>query len=341
MSRTLFPKIMPYHDEFLSVGDNHHIYLEQSGNPEGIPVLYLHGGPGGGSSENNRRYFDPDKYRIILFDQRGCGRSQPSPSLENNTTWHLINDIELIRQHLMIDQWLIAGGSWGTTLAIAYGIEHADRVLGFILRGVFLGTQAEYDWLYQAQGAAKFYPEYYQDFIEQLSDNKRSDNKKSAIENPENKKSDNENPLECYYKQLTSDNEVAAIAASKAWCLWELRLSTLEHHNIGLAQVDDTHQALCMAKISSYYFKHHCFFSENYLLDNITKIAHLPAIVLHGRFDMVCQLYIADLLVKHWENARLQILPCAGHSGFESQTIDAFCKAADVMANFIDVKENE
>jgi len=321
MSRKLFPKISEYKHEWLFVGDNHQIYLEQSGNPEGIPVIYLHGGPGGGCSENHRRYFDPEKYRIILFDQRGCGRSQPSPSIENNTTEHLINDIELIREHLNIEHWLVAGGSWGTTLALAYGIAHAERVLAFILRGTFLGTQDEYDWLYHPEGAQKFFPEYYQSFLSQLPEAERSE------------------PIKAYLNVLNSKNEVAVIAASKAWYLWELRLSTIEHPHIGMAQVQDAHQALCMAKLSTHYFAENCFFPENYLLDNIHKIENIPAILLHGRYDMVCQLYIADLLVRNWHNAQLQILPYAGHSGFESQTIDAFCKATDTMAKFLEEKE--
>jgi len=321
MSRVLFPKISAYQTEWLDVGDNYQLYLEQSGNPKGIPVVYLHGGPGGGSSENHRRYFDPEKYRIILFDQRGCGRSKPSPSIENNTTQALINDLEKIRRHLNVEQWLVAGGSWGTTLAMAYGIEYPERVLAFVLRGLFLGTTAEFDWLYKPSGAKKFFPEYYQEFIAQLPEEQRSD------------------PLPFYYDKLTSKNEVAVISASKAWYLWELRLSTIEHHHIGMAQVQDSHQALCMAKVSAHYFTNKCFIPENYIIDNLVKIADIPAILLHGRYDMVCQLDIAYVLANNWHNAQLQILPFAGHSGFESQTIDAFCKATDVMANFLEEKE--
>lgn len=320
MSRSLFPKISSYQQEWLKVGDGHQLYIEQSGNPNGIPVLYLHGGPGGGCNKNHRRYFDPSKYRIILFDQRGCGRSKPSPDIEYNTLEHLIVDIEFIREYLDISQWLVTGGSWGTTLALAYGIQYANNILGFILRGIFLGSQLEYNWLYNKEGAAKFYPEYYRKFIAPLTNKERLD------------------PLRAYHHTLISDNEVTVIAASKSWCLWELQLSTLEHHNIGMAQVDDPHQALCMAKISSHFFINKCFITENYILDNIKKIDNIPAIIIHGRFDMICQLSVADKLVQHWENAQLQILPCAGHSGFESQTIDAFCKASDVMAHFIEEK---
>jgi len=317
MSRILFPKIIPFKQEWLSVGDGHELYIEQSGNVNGIPVVYLHGGPGGGSSENHRRYFDPSRYHIIVFDQRGCGQSRPSPSIHQNTTQHLIDDIETIREHLNIEQWMVSGGSWGTTLAVAYGIAHKKRVLAFILRGMFLGSIAEYQWLYQKKGAEYFFPEYYQEFIEFLPELERTE------------------PLSGYHKILTSNNEVAALSASKAWYLWELRLSTIEHHHISKAQILDAHQAHCMAMISSHFFINNCFLSPDYLLDNIEKIANIPAILLHGRYDMVCPVYYAELVVKRWHNAQLQILPFAGHSGFESQTIDAFCKATDTMANFL------
>lgn len=323
MSRILFPKISPFSQEWLTVGDDHQLYVEQSGNIGGTPVLYLHGGPGAGCSENYRRYFDPEKYRIILFDQRGCGRSKPSPSIKQNSTAHLVNDIEQIRQHLGLDKMLICGGSWGTTLAIAYGIAHPSKVLGFILRGLFLGTQPELDWLYRANGAAKFFPEYYQDFIDVLP------------------KAYKTNPLAGYQQLLASDNELAVAAASKAWFVWEERLSSIEHHHIDKSHISDPHQATCMAAISVHFFTQFSETSTNYLLEQLHRIAHLPAILIHGRYDMVCQLDIAYQIAQRWQNAQLQILPCAGHSGFESQTIDAFCKAADTMANFLDEQQKQ
>jgi len=322
MSRVLFPKISAYQHEWFDVGDGHQLYLEQSGNPDGIAVVYLHGGPGAGSCKNHRRYFDPEKYRIILFDQRGCGRSKPSPSLSHNTTAHLLDDLEAIRQHLNISRWLVTGGSWGTTLALLYGIQFPHTVLGFILRGVFLGTPAEYNWLYCQDGAAGFFPENYREFCEQLANAKGND------------------ILLGYYDVLTGANEIAAIAASKAWCLWELRLSTIEHHAIDMQHIEDPHQALCMAKLSSHYFINRCFVDEGFILASIDKIKAIPAIILHGRYDMVCQLRYVDELVQKWPNAQLQILPKAGHSGFETQTIDGFCKAADTMANFIAEQRN-
>ncbi|MGB1262045.1 MAG: prolyl aminopeptidase [Cognaticolwellia sp.] len=317
MSRVLFPNIAVYQQEWLDVGDGQQLYLEQSGNPNGIAVVYLHGGPGSGSSKDHRRYFDPEKYRIILFDQRGCGRSKPSPSLSENNTHKLVGDLEKIRQHLHIAKWLVAGGSWGTTLALLYGIKYPQVILGFILRGIFLGSQAEYQWLYSHVGAAKFFPEYFQEFSQHISD------------------STHQSLLSGYYDVLTGTNEFARIAASKAWCLWELRLSTIEHQHIDMHHVESAHQALCMAQISSHYFVNRCFLEEGFILDNLAIIAEIPAIVLHGRYDMVCQMHHAYQLVQAWPNAQLQILPQAGHGGFESQTIDAFCKAADTMANFI------
>lgn len=317
MTRILHPKIFPFNTEFIDVGDQHYLYLEQAGNVKGIPVLYLHGGPGGGSSENHRRYFDPEKYHYISFDQRGCGQSTPAAETNNNTTENLIDDIERIRQHLNIEQWLIVGGSWGTTLALLYGIQYPQRVLGFILRGVFLATQQEYDWLYQPSGVQNIFPDYYQDFLAPLEESEKPD------------------PINGYGAIFASNNELAISAACKAWYLWELRLSSIEHPPLGLSQVEDFHQACCMAKISQHYFQHKSFIKENYIIENINKISNIPAIIIHGRYDMVCQLKQAYNLVEHWQSARLQILPQAGHSGFESQTIDAICKAADVMADFL------
>lgn len=317
MSRILYPKISPFKEEWISVGEIHQLYIEQAGNPNGIPVLYLHGGPGSGCSENHRRYFDPDKYRYISFDQRGCGRSIPAPSIENNNCQNLIDDIEVIRKHLNIDKWLIVGGSWGTTLAMLYGMQYPNHVLAFILRGVFLARQSELDWLYTQNGAAQFFPEYFHDFIAPID----LGIKKSVLEQ--------------YADIFNGDNELAISFASKAWYLWELRLSSLEHNSPNLSQVEDYHQAACMAQISNHFFSNKCFIDNDYIIENINKISHIPAIVIHGRFDMVCQLNSAYQLVKHWDNASLQILPQAGHSGFESQTIDAMCKATEVMAGFL------
>lgn len=317
MSKILHPKIAPYKEEWIRVSDNHQLYLEQAGNPDGIPVLYLHGGPGSGCSENHRRYFDPEKYRYVSFDQRGAGRSKPAPSTEDNDTQLLIEDIEVIRKHLNIDKWLLVGGSWGTTLAMLYGIQYSKHVIAFILRGVFLGMQSELDWLYQSTGVARFFPDYFKEFIAPLDLEKQ------------------QGVLQQYAEIFDDDNEVAMSSACKAWYLWELRLSSLEHSASSLSSVEDFHQAACMAQISNHYFINHCFIEENYIIENISKISHIPAIIIHGRYDMVCQLSSAYQLVEAWDNASLQILPQAGHSGFESQTIDAMCKATELMASFL------
>jgi len=317
MSHQLYPRITENSHQLLSVDNGQHqLYVEESGNVNGIPVIYIHGGPGGGASENHRRYFDPELYHIILFDQRGCGRSLPSPSIEANITSLLVDDIEAIRLHFGIDKWLVTGGSWGTTLAMCYGIAHPDKCLGFILRGVFLGEQKELSWLYGENGAGKFFPDYYQIFTEDIGSKTSS------------------GVIEDYFNRLTDHNEVAAVAASKNWYLWELRLSSLEHH-FYQNEVEDPHQAHCMALLSCYYFKNNCFIEEGYIRNNIDKIGHIPSIIIHGRYDMVCQINQAFELAELWENASLQILPQAGHSGFESQTIDAFCKATDIMASFL------
>ncbi|TLU67395.1 prolyl aminopeptidase [Thalassotalea litorea] len=319
--RPLHPNITPYDQQMLDVGD-HQIYVEQSGNPQGIPVLYLHGGPGAGSSADHRRYFDPEKYRIIIFDQRGCGRSTPHASIHNNTTWDLIEDIEEIRQLLAINQWLVAGGSWGTTLAIAYGIKHVENVLGFILRGIFLGTPAEVQWLYSHQGAAAIFPDYYQDFLIPLQPHIQQE------------------PVKAYQQLLDSDNELVKFQAAKAWSLWEQRISTLHASLHVIETPEQVHSAVAMAHIENHYFNHHCFLEADYLLNHIDTISHIPAVIIHGRYDMVCQLQRAHQLQQRWQNATLNIIPDAGHSGFEVGIINAFCQASDKMAAFIEEQTN-
>lgn len=318
----LYPSIKPNLSQFIDSGI-YKIYVEESGNPDGVPVLYLHGGPGGGSCPDHRRYFDPQKYRIVLFDQRGCGKSTPHASVEQNTTQDLINDIEVIREKLGITQWVVSGGSWGTTLAIAYGIAHTEKVLGFILRGVFLGTEDEIDWLYGRLGAAYFFPEQYQEFTHPLGHLELN------------------NIVADYHDILHSDNEIARIAAAKAWTLWETKISALHVDKQDLVTSDETHSAIAMATLENHYFKHKCFFEENYLLNHVAQIGHLPAFIIHGRYDMVCQLKYAWLLNEAWDNAQLQIIPKAGHSGFEPATADAICRAADQMADFIKDKQHQ
>ncbi|MDG1732304.1 MAG: prolyl aminopeptidase [Thalassotalea sp.] len=312
----LYPKIKPNSETFLEFGE-HKVYVEESGNPDGVPVLYLHGGPGGGSSPEHRRYFNPEKYRIIIFDQRGCGKSTPHASVVGNSTWDLIDDIEEIREHFAITKWLISGGSWGTTLALAYGVKFPQRVTGFILRGIFLGTQAEVDWLYGEDGAGAIYPDHYQDFMAPLGHEQSPD------------------VVSAFNKQLFDSNEIARIASAKAWTLWETKISALHIDKTELISAQETHQAIAMACIENHYFANKCFFEDNYLLNNIHLISHIPAFIIHGRYDMVCQIKQAWLLANQWENAQLQIIPKAGHSGFEQGIIDAICRASDKMADFL------
>lgn len=315
--RTLYPKISPNKMHFIQVSEEHQIYVEDSGNVNGIPVIYCHGGPGAGASSDFRRYFDPERYHIILFDQRGCGRSLPSPSVSDVNMSTFIQDMEMIRQHYGIEQWLVCGGSWGTTLSLAYSIEYPERCLGFILRGLFLATQTEYDWLYKPNGVAKFFPEHYRDFLSVLEEDQQYD------------------PLSGYYHQITGDNEVAAIAACKSWFLYENRMSSLDHVAPAGNDIADPHQAHCLAMQSAHFFYHNSFLSDGGLLEQIHRIDHLPAIIIHGRYDMICQLDVADSLAQQWPKSQLQILPFAGHSGFERQTVDAFCKATDTMIEFL------
>ncbi len=317
----LYPKIKPNLQTYLEFGD-HSVYVEESGNPQGIAVLYLHGGPGGGSCSDHRRYFNPEKYRIIIFDQRGCGKSTPHASIRNNSTWDLIDDIEEIREYFAISHWLIAGGSWGTTLAMAYGIKFPERVLGFILRGIFLGSDSEVDWLYGKDGAAAIFPDQYQEFTAPLAHQHYND------------------VVKAFNKQLFASNEIARIASAKAWTLWETKISALQVDKAELNSSDDTHAAIAMACIENHYFSNKCFFEKDFILKNISKISQLPAFIIHGRYDMVCQLRQAWLVAQQWQNAELQIIPKSGHSGFEVAIIDAICRASDKMADFIISQKN-
>lgn len=296
--RILYPDIHPYKEHMLDVGNGHSIYVEESGNAEGLPVLFVHGGPGGGTSNAHRCFFNPEKYRIILFDQRGCGRSQPHASLDNNTTTHLIADMECIRTHLKVDQWLLFGGSWGSTLSLLYAQAYPEKVSGLILRGIFLSRQQDINWLYQ-QGANAIFPDYWQDFIGKIPVPQRSD------------------LLKAYYQKLTSDNELERMSAAKAWSIWEGRCSTLVPNPDTVEHFSDPHIALSMARIEAHYFVNSSFIKENQILDNTASIAHIPTILVHGRYDMVCPLQQAYQLHQKLPRAELHIVREAGHSAYE------------------------
>ncbi|RDE18334.1 prolyl aminopeptidase [Motiliproteus coralliicola] len=310
---SLFPEIQSYKQQWLDVDDRHSLYLEESGNPNGRPVLFVHGGPGGGTSPFNRRFFDPEKYRIILFDQRGCGRSKPHAELEGNRTELLINDIEAIRQHLDIDSWLLFGGSWGATLSLLYAQTHPKQVNGLILRGVFLCREQDIRWFYQ-QGANHIYPDFWEDYAAQIPAEEQQDF------------------VGAYYRRLTSDNELARMAAAKAWSTWEARCSTLNPSNSLVTHFSDPHVALAMARIEAHYFVNNAFIEPNQILDHAARIQDIPTIIIHGRYDMVCPINQAYALYEKLPTAELHIVRDAGHSALEPGITDNLIKATNQFA---------
>ncbi len=289
--RELFPPLAPYSQGFLSVDDIHTIYWEQSGNPDGIPILILHGGPGAGASAAHRRFFDPKHYRIIIFDQRGAGRSQPLGSLTNNTTDHLLHDMEQLRLHLKIPRWHLFGGSWGSTLALAYALQHPDQCISLILRSIFLMEQYEIDWY--MTGMATIFPEAWEKFAEGK---------------------DTSNLLECYYDQLTSRDDRVAIEAALQWNAYESTCASFYPQKETLVSDDQRYYALAMAKIEAHYFHTQIIAPENSLLKNIRKIRQIPATIIQGRYDMICPMASANRLHLAWPEADYIIVPDAGHS---------------------------
>lgn len=313
----LYPSIKPYRSTHLPVDNQHMLYLEESGDINGIPILFIHGGPGAGTSCEDRRFFDPEKYRIILFDQRGAGRSTPHAELNNNTTQDLISDIEKIRDHLEIDRWVLFGGSWGSTLSLLYAQVHADRVMGMILRGIFLCRQQDLSWFYQ-KGASLVFPDYWQEFIEPIP------------------LSDRDNMIQAYHKLLTGDNELAKMNAAKHWSLWEGRCATLRPSTTVVDAFSNTHLALSLARIEAHYFINHAFIEENQILNNVEALKGIPATIIHGRYDMVCPLDNAVALQKVWPDAELHIIREGGHASRDPGILDALVRATDEMAVTLD-----
>ncbi|WMC10614.1 prolyl aminopeptidase [Oceanimonas pelagia] len=312
--RPLYPAINANRQFWLPVSERHHLYVEESGNPLGIPVVLVHGGPGAGISPEHRRFFDPECYRIILFDQRGAGQSRPHAELEDNSTQALVADMEQIRTHLGIERWLVFGGSWGSTLGLCYAIAYPERVLGLVLRGLFLGRQQDLHWLYAPDGgAAQLFPDYYREFLTPLE-------------------GDTDDLLGRYHRLLTSDNELARLNAARAWAIWEGRISTLLPRNDADSHYGEAHSALALARLECHYFVNNCFFEENHIIRRIDRVRSLPAILVHGRYDAICKPAAAMELAAHWPELRLQIVPGAGHSAFEPGIIDALVKATDHMA---------
>ncbi|WOF76816.1 prolyl aminopeptidase [Stutzerimonas kunmingensis] len=312
--QTLYPEIKPYARHELAVEEPHVLYVDESGSPDGLPVLFVHGGPGGGCDALSRRFFDPTLYRIITFDQRGCGRSTPHASLENNTTAHLIADMQRIREHLGIDKWVLFGGSWGSTLSLAYAQRYPEHVHALILRGIFLCRPQDLAWFYQ-EGASRLFPDYWQDFLSPIPLEERDD------------------LMQAFYRRLTGNDQIAQMHAAKAWSCWEGRTATLRpNHNV-VERFTDAHRALSMARIECHYFVNQAFLEPDQLLRDMPKIAHLPGIIVHGRYDAICPLDNAWALHQAWPNSELQIIRDAGHSAAELGITDALVRATGEIAH--------
>jgi proline iminopeptidase len=312
--RTLYPPITPYREHTLPVDALHTLRVEECGTPDGIPVVYLHGGPGAGISPTHRRFFDPRRYRIVLIDQRGSGRSTPFGELRDNTTQHLVADIEKVRQHLGIERWLVYGGSWGSTLSLAYAQAHPDRATGLIVRGVFLGREEENRWFAELNGGARWiFPERWDRYQAHIPESERG------------------NMLDAYWKRLDHDDEAIRIAAAQAWLGWEDNAATLLH-DVDAVSATDPLDTLAKARIEAHYFRHNTFLEHGQLLRDIDRIRHLPGVIVQGRYDIICPPRSAWDLAQAWPEARLEMV-IAGHSANEAATTDALVRATDAFAD--------
>ena len=309
--RQLYPEIEPFESGFLQVSNTHRVYWEQSGNPHGKPAVFVHGGPGGGTDPKQRRFFDPSVYRIVLFDQRGCGRSTPHASLEDNTTWHLVADMEKLREHLRIERWQVFGGSWGSTLALAYAQTHPDRVTELVLRGIFLLRKQEIDWFYQS-GASALFADAWEDYVAPIPPAERGD------------------LLHAYYKRLTSADPKVRTEAAIAWSVWEGRTSCLIPNVDLIAKNAGDEYALAFARIECHYFVNRGFFeTDRALLDGVSKIRHVPAVIVQGRYDVVCPMESAWALHRAWPEADFRLVPDAGHAALEPGILHELVSATD------------
>jgi proline iminopeptidase len=309
--RTFYPPIEPYDTGRLPVSPVHTLYYEQCGNPDGLPVVFLHGGPGGGLVPEYRRFFDPAAYRVVLFDQRGSGQSTPHASLEENTTWHLVADIERLREHLGIERWVVFGGSWGSTLSLAYAQTHPARSLALVLRGIFLCRPKEIQWFYQ-EGASAIFPDMWEEYVKVIPDEERGDF------------------LTAYYRRLTSDDERVRLEAARAWSVWEGATSKLFPDPTLIEEFGEVHKALSIARIECHYFMNNTFFdTDNYLIENVEKIRHVPAVIVQGRYDVVCPMMSAWELHRAWPEAELRVIADAGHSATEPGITSALVEATD------------
>ena len=308
----LYPELKPYQRHSLKVSELHELYIDEAGDPDGVPVLFIHGGPGSGCDASSRRFYDPAFYRIVIFDQRGCGRSTPHGELSDNTTHALIADMEAIREHLGIESWVLFGGSWGSTLSLLYAQHHPQRVKALILRGIFLCRQRDFDWLYK-EGANRIFPDYWEEFIKPIPQSERGD------------------LAQAYYSRLLGDDELLRMGVAKAWSAWEGNCSKLRPSSTALAKFTKPHNALAMARIETHYFVNKGFIDENHILNNMQSIKDIPGRIVHGRYDMVCPLDNALSLHQQWPNSELVIVRDAGHSASEPGTVDALIRVvADI-----------
>ena len=314
--RGLYPPIEPFRTGFLRVSSVHEIYFEESGNPDGKPAVFLHGGPGGGTDPKMRTFFDPKVYRIVLFDQRGCGRSRPHANLVDNTTWHLVEDMEKLREHLGIKRWLVFGGSWGSTLALAYAETHPDQVTELVLRGIFLLRKWEIDWFYQRpDGAGALFPDLWEKYVATIPEAERSD------------------MVRAYYRRLTSDDPQTMRQAAKTWSIWEGATSFLRLNPDYVAKFQEDDYAAAFARIECHYFINNGFFeTPNQLIEQVGKIRKIPTVIVQGRYDVVCPVKSAWDLHCAWPEADLRIVPDAGHSAFEPGNIHELISATDRFA---------
>lgn len=312
--RTLYPPLEPFDSGFLKVSDLHTIYYEQAGNPSGKPVVFFHGGPGGGLDADYRRYFHPERYRVVLFDQRGSGKSTPHAELRENTTWDLVADAERLREKFGIEKWQVFGGSWGSTLGLAYAQAHPERVTELVLRGVFLLRRKELLWFYQ-EGASWIYPDAWEEYLRPIPEVERGD------------------LMSAYYRRLTSEDREVRTAAARAWSIWEGGTSRL--------LIDPTYQqrfgndrfAEAFARIECHYFVNGGFLrSDNQLLEDVPKVAHLPCVIVQGRYDVVCPAASAWALHRRWPGSKLELIPDAGHSMKEAGITDALLAATDAFS---------
>lgn len=310
MSERLYPPVEPYLSGYLRVSELHQLYYELCGNPDGLPVVFVHGGPGAGCEPIHRRFFDPGAYQIILFDQRGAGRSHPFAELRENTTWDLVADMEKLRISLGIERWVVFGGSWGSTLALAYAETHPERVLGLILRGIFLCRRSEIQWFYQ-QGAHELFPDLWEAYWNHIPPEERHD------------------MVGAYYKRLTSPDPEVQLAAARVWSVWEGSTSKLMVSPDMVDHYGDPRFALAFARIECHYFVHDSFLRPNQLLEDVERIRSIPAVIVQGRYDVVCPMRSAWDLHRAWPEATLHIIPDAGHSAFEHGIAEKLVEATD------------